>query len=199
MTVAPEPLSRFLRGVEQLQAAGLGEPELLRGGRRLLGELVADDDWLPNAYARPDPDRYRQILLYRDPAGRFSLVSFVWGPGQSTPVHDHTVWGLVGVLRGAELAQRFRIPDAGAPVPLGPPERLEAGAIDVVSPSVGDVHQVSNAFDDRVSVSIHLYGADIGEVRRAVYPLAGGRKPFVSGYSNDAATPPFVLDLEHAA
>ncbi len=31
---------------------------------------------------------------------RFCVVSFVWGPDQATPIHNHTVWGLVGVLRG---------------------------------------------------------------------------------------------------
>jgi predicted metal-dependent enzyme (double-stranded beta helix superfamily) len=47
------------------------------------------------------------------------------------------------------------------------------------------VHRVRNAYDDRVSISIHVYGANIGgAVRRHTYPPGGGRKPFVSGYSN---------------
>ena len=44
--------------------------------------------------------------------------------------------------------------------------------------------EVHNAFDDRVSISIHVYGANIGAVRRHVYPEAGGSKSFISGYSN---------------
>ena len=35
------------------------------------------------------------------------MVSFVWGPGQKTPIHDHTVWGLVGMLRGAERCRLY--------------------------------------------------------------------------------------------
>ncbi len=66
--------------------------------------MIRHDDWLPAAYAAPDPARYRQYLLHCDSAERFSIVSFVWGPGQLTPIHDHTVWGLVGVLRGAEIS-----------------------------------------------------------------------------------------------
>jgi predicted metal-dependent enzyme (double-stranded beta helix superfamily) len=47
------------------------------------------------------------------------------------------------------------------------------------------VHRVSNAYDDRVSVSIHAYGANIGSVRRHVYDLeTGAVKEFVSGYAN---------------
>ena len=28
-----------------------------------------------------------------DARERFSVVSFVWAPGQKTAIHDHTVWG----------------------------------------------------------------------------------------------------------
>lgn len=38
----------------------------------------------------------------------------------------------------------------------------------------GDIHQVANAHDDRVSISIYVYGADIGAVHRHIYPAAGG-------------------------
>ena len=146
----------------------------------LLGRLVAVDDWLPDSYAKPDPVRYQQYLLYRDPQARFSVVSFVWGPGQKTPVHDHTVWGLVGVLRGAELSQAYEIGDGLQPV--GSVHRLEPGAVEAVSPTVGDIHQVTNAFENQTSVSIHLYGADIGAVRRNTYDERGASKPFISGY-----------------
>src|SRR5579872_671481 len=95
------------------------EARLLHEGRTLLGALIAHDDWLPDAFAAPDPQRYRQYLLYCDPLERFSIVSFVWGPGQRTPIHDHTVWGLVGVLRGAERSVAYRAPAAGALEPCG--------------------------------------------------------------------------------
>ena len=61
---------------------------------------------------------------------------------------------------------------------------LDAGDVEAVSPTVGDLHRVHNAHEDRVSISIHVYGANIGAVRRHTYPAEGGRKPFVSGYSN---------------
>lgn len=65
------------------------EAHLLEAGAIALRELVAHDNWLPDAFAQPDPERYRQYLLYADARQRFSIVSFVWGHGQSTPVHDH--------------------------------------------------------------------------------------------------------------
>jgi predicted metal-dependent enzyme (double-stranded beta helix superfamily) len=55
-----------------------------------------------------------------------------------------------------------------------------------VSPTIGDVHRVRNAAPDQVSISIHVYGADIGQVQRHVFTEDGGTKPFVSGYANAA-------------
>ena len=62
---------------------------------------------------------------------------------------------------------------------------IDPGGIDAVSPAVGDIHTVSNALPDRPSISIHVYGANIGAVRRHIYvPTTSAMKPFVSGYSN---------------
>ena len=160
-----------------------GEQEILSEGSALLAGLIAQDDWLPAAYAQADPQRYQQYLLYADALERFSVVSFVWGPGQSTPIHDHTVWGLIGVLRGAEIGQPYGQVD-GQWRPQGPSHELLAGQVEAVSPRIGDVHRVFNARQDQTSISIHVYGANIGAVQRSVYLEDGTRKPFVSGYSN---------------
>ncbi|BCW89209.1 3-mercaptopropionate dioxygenase [Alphaproteobacteria bacterium SO-S41] len=159
------------------------EAALLGEGGALLKTLVAEDDWLPDAFAVPDPQRYRQYLLHCDGRERFSVVSFVWGPGQATPIHNHTVWGLVGILRGAEFSQPYRQGDLGFG-PAGEPHRLEAGDVEAIAPSVGDIHRVSNAYPDRASVSIHVYGANIGAVRRSTFAEDGTPKTFISGYNN---------------
>jgi predicted metal-dependent enzyme (double-stranded beta helix superfamily) len=186
---APLPFPKLHRLTDFVGALGVlidgtnDEGLILAEGGRLLAGLIARDDWLPDAYAQPDPTRYQQYRLHCDSRERFSVVSFVWGPGQATPVHDHTVWGLVGVLRGAELSQRFER-RSGAFAAVGPVHRLERGQIEAVSPTVGDVHQVTNAFDDRASISIHVYGANIGALQRSTYDAAGRPKRFVSGYAN---------------
>ncbi len=143
------------------------------------------DDWLPEEMAEAGPT-YRQNLLHCDPAERFSIVSFVWGPGQATPIHDHTVWGLIGLLRGAEISQDYRRRADGGLEKSGQPQRLETGVVTAVSPTLGDIHQVFNAYDDRVSIGIHVYGADIGAVDRSVFTPEGAVKPFRSGYANAA-------------
>lgn len=188
MTSNTNRLQQFVAQVDASLATGRREDELLP----LLGDamraLVAQDDWLDPAFATPHPTYYQQYLLYADPGDRFSVVSFVWGPGQHTPIHDHTVWGVIGMLRGVEIAQNYQLSAAGVPMPAGDPIELRPGTVEYVSPSIGDIHEVRNAFDDRVSISIHAYGANIGKVERHVYPRDGGApKQFISGYSNAAA------------
>jgi predicted metal-dependent enzyme (double-stranded beta helix superfamily) len=179
------PFRRFVQEMTRLvERAGKDEAAILAEGRRLLGGLVASDDWLPEAFARPDPERYQQFLLHCDPFERFSVVSFVWGPGQKTPVHDHTVWGLIGMLRGREECTNFARAASGALRSTGE-ERLEPGMVGAVSPAIGDIHVVRNGLLDRASISIHVYGANIGAVRRHVFDAAtGAPKTFVSGYSS---------------
>ncbi len=163
------------------------EAKLMPKVREALSVLIENDDWLPADWAVPHPQYYQQHLLHCDPQERFSLVSFVWGPGQGTPVHDHTVWGLIGMLRGEEHSQAFRIVD-GKLVKDGEPEVLSPGKIGHVTPlGEQDIHQVRNAYDDRVSISIHFYNGNIGKIRRHVFdPETGARKEFISGYANCA-------------
>jgi predicted metal-dependent enzyme (double-stranded beta helix superfamily) len=160
------------------------EASILNDGGALLAQLVAHDDWLLDAYAQPDPQRYQQYLLHVDSLERFCVVSFVWGPGQCTPIHNHTVWGLIGMLRGAETSQAYAPTVDGRWAPKGHPIALVPGQVEAVSPRIGDVHRVSNALADQTSISVHVYGANIGSVARSVFLEDGTQKPFVSGYSN---------------
>lgn len=180
----PAPLREFVASLTTLAGRRFAEAALLREVTSLLRRLVSRDDWLPAELAQPHPQRYQQYLLHGDPLERFSVVSFVWGPGQATPVHDHTVWGLIGMLRGEEESQPYVLDNSGRAVPFGEPVVLKPGDVEAVSPHLGDIHRVRNRFDDRSSISIHVYGANIGAVRRSVFPGEGGRRPFVSGYSN---------------
>ena len=113
------------------------------------------------------------------------MVSFVWGIGQRTPIHDHMTWGVIAMLRGAERAERY---ERAAPMRLLGESVLLPGDVDRVSPRLGDIHRVSNACDDRVSISIHICGGNIGRIPRHVYDVDTGARRFVSGYANaDAA------------
>ncbi|MNN29170.1 Cysteine dioxygenase type I [compost metagenome] len=189
-------LRNFITGLATVLDRCGAEEDILRQSKPLLYELVRHDDWLPEAFAQPHPQYYQQYLLHADSRERFSIVCFVWGPGQTTPVHDHRVWGLIGMLRGAEVSQNFELTENGLR-PSGEPIQLQPGDVEAVSPRIGDIHRVSNVHSDRVSISIHVYGANIGAVHRAVYLTDGSEKPFISGYSNDVL--PNIWDLSKEA
>ncbi|MBU9840771.1 cysteine dioxygenase [Rahnella aceris] len=183
-TLQLAPLRQFLADFTRLVQEPHGQTQILAQGSELLTRLIGEDNWLPEEFAQPHPEHYQQYLLYADPLSRFSVVSFVWGPGQKTPVHDHRVWGLIGMLRGAEVSQNYtRHPD-GTLQPEGNPITLHVGDVGKISPDHLDIHQVSNFFKDQVSVSIHVYGGNIGAVSRAVYLPDGTGKTFISGYSS---------------
>jgi len=195
-------LRHFVGAFAALLERESDEAGILRDGAELLRELVAVDDWLPEAYAQPSPERYRQYLLHVDSAQRFSVVSFVWGPGQQTPVHDHTVWGLIGMLRGAEYSQSYRRDAHDVLAPHGAPIKLTPGQVEALSPhldGLDDIHRVHNAHEDQVSISVHVYGANIGAVHRSVYQPDGTRKAFISGYSNTSLPNIWDLSLETSA
>ena len=191
------PLRDFVIAMTQLVGRTQDETTLLREGRLLLAPLLANDAWLPEAFATPRADRYAQHLLHADPLERFSVVSFVWQPGHRTPVHDHTVWGLVGLLRGAERCDEFVLDGADArPRDTGRSHVMHPGEIEAVSPTVGDWHRVSSARDDGTTVSIHVYGANIGAVRRHRLDEAGRVIEFISGY--DSTVVPNLWDRSKA-
>lgn len=189
MNSSPTDIAK-LRGFVQemthlVDAAGDDEERIIGEGGDLVKRLVAADDWLPDAFTQPHPEHFQQYLLYCDPDERWSAVSFVWGPGQKTPVHDHTVWGLVGQLRGAERETMYTR-DGDGPLVVGDSAVLKPGGLTAVSPSIGDIHVVANDMTDQASISIHVYGANIGAVARHVFvPETGEVKDFVSGYSAD--------------
>ena len=185
-------LREFVTSMTHLvERHGADEPRMLDEGEKLLHALVTHDDWLPEEFAAPSKESYRQYLLYCDPLERFSVVSFVWMPGHRTPIHNHTTWGLVGVMRGEELCEEFSpsIQKVGS-------HKVKPGEIDRVSPRIGDIHVVSNP-GSQTALSIHVYGANIGAVRRHVYdPASGAPKDFISGYHN--TTVPNLWDRSRA-
>ena len=178
---------QFIAEVTSAVSGSEDESVVLPQVRAAMARLVAKDDWLPADKAQADPERYQQNLLHCDADGRFSVVCFVWGPGQQTPIHDHMMWGVIGMLRGAEICIPYRLVD-GKPERHGDEIHIRPGDVGAVSPTIGDIHQVRNALTDRPSISIHCYGGDIGKVERHSF-TAGSRtaERFVSGYSNVAS------------
>ncbi|OYY19359.1 MAG: hypothetical protein B7Y05_04840 [Polynucleobacter sp. 24-46-87] len=177
-------LLTFVKGLATLLETNPSEEIVFSKGKTLLENLIKEDDWLPEEFCKPHPQYYQQYLLYADPLDRFSVVSFVWGPGQKTPLHNHTVWGMVGQLRGQERSANYYRQADGSYEADGSFVCIP-GQVASVSPDTHDIHVVENALSDQISISIHVYGGNIGRIQRAVFdPMTGAEKLFISGYAN---------------
>ena len=141
----------FVHDTERL----IGDPPAIA---HRLRDLLAQDDWLPSAHQRADPDAYRQHLLHVSPCRRLSVVALVWLPGQKTPIHDHVSWCVVGVYRGIERETHYRLVDGR----LDPVAEFTAGPghVEALVPPAENIHAVTAAGPGK-TISIHVYGADI--------------------------------------
>jgi predicted metal-dependent enzyme (double-stranded beta helix superfamily) len=176
--------TQFVDNLKSIVTDGQDESVVLKSVSEELQQILGKPDWLPASHTKPRDDRYAQYPLYVDPQGRFSVVSFVWKPGQWTPVHDHTVWGVVGIHQGVERTEAYREVDGK----LQKTKTIDAnvGEVGAVSPAIGDVHRVGNVSED-VAISIHVYGGNIGTVKRHVFDdQTMEPSEFVSGYEDVA-------------
>jgi predicted metal-dependent enzyme (double-stranded beta helix superfamily) len=177
-------LLTFVKELAILLETKPSEELIFSKGKALLENLIAVDDWLPEKFCKVHPQYYQQYLLYADPLNRFSVVSFVWGPGQKTPLHNHTVWGMVGQLRGQERSADYH-QQADGSYKADKFILCKPGQVATVSPNTHDIHVVENALSDQTSISIHVYGGNIGRIERSVFdPTTGAEKLFISGYAN---------------
>jgi predicted metal-dependent enzyme (double-stranded beta helix superfamily) len=136
---------------------------------RLLDPLTAGLEWLPAEARRAGADGYQRHLLLNDQAGRYSVGSFVWAPGQQTPIHDHHGWGgVIGILGGTLRSEEFvRLPDGR--LRAQPPLLLGPGQVAWVSAAVGDIHRLGNPSAQETAFSLHVYGCDFFSVCRNRY------------------------------
>jgi predicted metal-dependent enzyme (double-stranded beta helix superfamily) len=165
------------------------------------GRLLADRQWLPASYQSDAPASgmgggIGQWLLFRAADRSLCLFSLVVPPGSMTPIHDHLAWGLVGLYRGNQDEEFYRLGDGRLePVrrrPLGP------GDFYRLLPPTDDIHRVRTT-SAVTSVSIHVLAADTGCVLRHTYDeTTGEAAPFRSGYVNAACEEP-VLATGHGA
>jgi len=153
-----------------------------------LRALVSQHGWLEEPFSRSIPTKaYAQYLLHRPPDHVFSVVSFVWNPLQGSPIHNHQTWGVIGQYEGEEEETRYRLSKTGL-------ERIHTatahpGDVAHVYPPDRDVHRIWNP-TNAPTVSIHIYGGDIGSQARHVFDPDGRVRPFVSGYDNCPADYP---------
>ena len=89
------------------------------------------------------------------------------------------------MLRGQEIDTQY-FKQADGSYQRGVSLTLVQGEVLSVSPSTHDVHSVANFYTDQTSISIHVYGGNIGRISRHAFEAdTGAQKTFISGYNND--------------
>jgi 3-mercaptopropionate dioxygenase len=117
----------------------------------------------------------------------YSIIGGVWHPGQTTPIHDHLTWAMIGVYEGEEREALFRRTDDGSNPKLAKIQQVservnKKGHVTVLGHS--GIHRVDN-ISLKPTKSVHIYGRDIGNAERHSYdPVTGEIGRFVSGYCN---------------
>ncbi|MBI3077381.1 MAG: hypothetical protein HYY85_10450 [Deltaproteobacteria bacterium] len=177
---ALESLIAVLRQVTRERVSG--RDALLRV-RPVLADLLKQEDWLPEEYRQPAPDRFITYMLHSAPDRAFSITSGVFAPGQATQVHDHLTWGLSGVLEGELVETRYRRLDDGSVAGVAELEvaavvHAPQGEVTHNLPPDEDIHKLDNR-SGRQSVTIAVYGAVLADLRRhIVFPDTETVRPF---------------------
>ncbi|MFD4672798.1 hypothetical protein ACFWNN_23935 [Lentzea sp. NPDC058450] len=171
-------LQTFLDEVAATVAANDDEHVLTKQVADHLATLLTSGYRLPVELTRPDPDHHVNYPLHR--TGTWCVAVVVWAPGQRTPVHGHETWGVVGIYSGAEREIRYAKPTTPGPLTALDEQTFPAGSVTVCCTTDDDVHAVEAASADP-TIGIHVYGADIGTIRRRRYDPATGEVTWFTG------------------
>jgi predicted metal-dependent enzyme (double-stranded beta helix superfamily) len=194
----PPSLKRFIWDMQSIVELAESDREIFVIGRDLMARLVVSDDWLPKTFSAIDPaSPSRQFHLYADAMERFCVVSTVLSASQALPICQEPVWEIMGVLRGAVGRRRFALPAGAPPTANGAAKLLKPGAVETFSPKSGEAIELVNALDDVDSISVHVYGGDIGKLARRAVAADGSISEFSNGYANAQDWPPYdILSIQ---
>ena len=183
----PKTMDRFIGEVRRIVRAGGSEEEITARVAEGMKGLLDEPDLLAPEQMRVKEKGFTLNRIHIEADDSFSLGVGVWDVGQTTPIHDHGTWGVIGIYRGMEREESFRREGAREMegrvriVPAG--ERLaRPGDIFVCCTTDQDVHRVSCASDEPV-IGIHVYGGDLAKIPRLRYdPDTGAVAPFQTGW-----------------
>lgn len=190
-------LTDYVRDVDQVLSRRPAMPVITREVSLLTKRLVSDDRWLGERFRVASPDNYCRHLLHRDPRNRFIVLSLVWMPGQATPIHDHSCWGVMGLLENSLEEIVYNRLDDGSRTDRAELEQARGaevgrGSVAYLLPPYEEIHRIGNV-GQRPTISIHIYGRDLDEVN-VFDPVTGRVTPMrIKYYSPECSGQPFII------
>jgi predicted metal-dependent enzyme (double-stranded beta helix superfamily) len=120
---------------------------------------AAMPDLLTPELRAPRNGCYARHTIAADPAGRFTLLSIVWGPGQFSPPHAHDTWCAYAVAENILTETLYEFdPRSGKAVAAGTTER-EPGYACFAPAGLEQIHRLGNATGVG-AISLHAYGVE---------------------------------------
>lgn len=190
-------LADYIRTIEGVLQKRPAMPVIIREVSLATKQLVASDHWLEDRHRVGSPDCYTRHLLHRDPNNRFVVLALVWMPGQMTPVHDHSCWGVMGILQNSLEEVCYDRLDDGKRADFAELQQSRGtdvgrGSVAYLLPPYEEIHRIGNT-SGKPTVSLHVYGRDLDEVN--VFDLVTGKvSPMrIKYYSPECGKAPFVI------
>jgi predicted metal-dependent enzyme (double-stranded beta helix superfamily) len=135
-------------------AAAMGErvAHALRVAAAMPGFLTAD-------LRAPKAGCYARHTIASDPAGRFTLLSIVWGPGQFSPPHAHDAWCAYAVLENTLTETLYEFDaERNKAIAVNTAQR-EPGYACFAPAGLEQIHRLGNATGVG-AISLHAYGVE---------------------------------------
>ena len=180
-------MNDFVDHVRQIVKTGGSEEEITARVAASFEPILSDPDLLSDDQLLVKQEGFTLNQIHIEPDENFSIGAGIWDVGQTTPIHDHGTWGVIGIYRGMENEESFLREgprENGARVNLTPQGKRLAGPGDVFvcCTKDNDVHRVSCASSEPV-VGVHVYGGNLAKIARFKYEeLTGEVKSFNTGW-----------------
>ncbi|MFY9343261.1 MAG: cysteine dioxygenase family protein [Planctomycetota bacterium] len=200
MSTASTPafgLDDYVRTIEAVLDRRPANRVIIREVSAATKQLCSDDRWLDERFRVGNPDYYTRHLLHRDAQNRFVVLALVWQPGHLTPIHDHSCWGVMGLIQnGLEEVCYERLDDGRRPdfaeLEQSRVTDVGQGGVAYLLPPYEEIHRIGNT-GNRPTVSLHVYGRDLDEVN--VFDQTTGKvSPMrIKYYAPECGEQPFVI------
>ena len=190
-------LRDYVASIEGVLARRPANKIIIREVSAATKQLCASDRWLEERHRVGNPDRYTRHLLHRDPQNRFVELALVWMPGQMTPIHDHSCWGVMGLIQNSLEEVCYDRLDDGKRADYAEIEQSRGtdvgqGGVAYLLPPYEEIHRIGNT-SDKPTISLHVYGRDLDEVN-VFDPVSGKVSPMrIKYYSPECGKEPFVI------
>lgn len=176
-------LKKYIEDLEEIITKDKPEEVVTKEVAERTKELLKHDNILLKELMQPNPDKYVMYPVYIADDERFSIAAAVWDVGQSTPIHDHGTWGVIGIVQGVEHEIQYVPSGDGKKIERKGDILLKEREVTICCTSDQDLHEVSCA-SSIPCVGLHIYGGNIGKIKRRTYDKETGEtKYFVSEWS----------------